>query len=725
MIKMSLADLQSYYNTWVAGSKTIQQIADEIYAKVGSADPTGVLKDLIEAVRGEDMRTGLIHIVVLLLAYYAKTSDNIAVAESAIADIMSWAELTDNLVRTKTGRYYINSAGEIQTSSKNLVMGVSNLIPVSSASQYSIAIFGIYDDYADAPNATCHYAWYDSEKNLIGTLNVRGVQVGQRVGFTVSAPDNAAYLAFYFIGQSAGGARNISSSAKLLAVEGQNVPQTYIPPFSNADIELRSALASARIMIWFDFAELKETTEIVDGETVYPDMTLDNIPSWSYCVASGNDVRTLVGDGFDTSELVGTSSYIIKKISLLNSKKAHFYEITNLNKTLCWTGKQLPTATSVTWAKSLSPTDSSLTRSGVPADAEEVGKRFSAIERGDKIIKILFVGNSTNYSTIGMLPAILTECGIKSTVGILYDSGQTISGHLAKFDLDPDGTYGDADMKPQYMQYSECNGSRWTNTYGSVTAKQALNKHDWDYVVIQPNSRGGDDKFTAADYGLIDTFAKMIANYVTYPVGFLLMLTLSYNPTSNMYDPSSVEEEGTEIEKRRKWSDNWFTAVAENTEAAYEGSAFVSAVLPCGTAVQNARHFTADGDLVFANIGDAGYLCCNYHDPADGSDTTNDYPSGHLQNGIGTMIPAMAAALKIMELIGAPQKMAGLKLTPTDAWLHDVDKYNLSSASYYHGTTIMLHGSCQGVTKDNLLRAAKCAICAIKKPYEITEMEEE
>ena len=82
-----------------------------------------------------------------------------------------------------------------------------------------------------------------------------------------------------------------------------------------------------------------------------------------------------------------------------------------------------------------------------------------------------------------------------------------------------------------------------------------------------------------------------------------------------------------------------------------------------------------------------------------------------MQNGIAPLIPAYAAAYKICEWLSLKPKMFGMQLNPTDDWLVSYNLY-----------TRTLHGSCMSVTDSNKIIAQKCAMMAVKHPYEISDM---
>jgi len=394
--------------------------------------------------------------------------------------------------------------------------------------------------------------------------------------------------------------------------------------------------------------------------------SLVEMPPWSIATMSGAVFKTLVEEDFPHADEIRDSvSYILKK-ELFGAPGAYFfrYTLSALAMTRIWTGYTLiGDPATISWNMTGQPTDASLSIAGRPADAKAVG---DAIENGGARIRILVFGNSYSYSDLGMVPALLSEYGVIVEMGILYYSGATIQDHIDHFN-----------NQTPYSAFSYCDGSKWTNAIDTFTAQNALDSVNWDYVVFQSGNPVG-----------LETLANKITDYVDYPLAYLFNNNHSKganckNDPNNPDDPPIGEAE----------SDRRFLSYAERASALLADGNIVLDVLPCGAAVQNARQLS-----VFKAVGDLGYLC---HDDV-----------GHLQNGISTLIPAYAAALKLLEIIGGKQKVFGSQVRPTDAWL-----------AAYNIFTKTMHGASQGLSDANVLLAAKCAVQAYKHPFEITTIQ--
>ena len=288
-------------------------------------------------------------------------------------------------------------------------------------------------------------------------------------------------------------------------------------------------------------------------------------------------------------------------------------------------------------------------------------------------IKILVFGSSFSYSTLGYLPAMMNSIDpdVKITMGICYDSGQTVAGHISRFD-----------NQTKYTTYSEYVPSsnvwsRWSATY---TPQNILSRHKWDYVVIQQACRS-----TTEPISQVETFANKIQGYISYNTCFLFNMAQVLGANSTF--PARYTQATGEAKSAAMYQE--MAAYASALNSGY----IVSDILPCGTAVQNARTSS------LKSLGTVGeeYLC--YDD------------NGHLCNGLPMMIGSITACYKLLSIVGRKPKIWETTFVPTDAWKIQ-DNVPMGVTSY---------GSCIGTTPENILLAKKCALAAIKHPFEVTD----
>ena len=448
-----------------------------------------------------------------------------------------------------------------------------------------------------------------------------------------------------------------------------------------------------KILTWFRVTYSKSSDDQSSLDS------LQNMPPWSITTLPGRKFKPLLGNNFPgASEIIDDNSYLMRK-EQYGTPGYYFYRyiFTNLSMSKTWIGVSLMGHDdTITWTKVIQPTDKTLSIENAPADAAAVG---AALESNSSRVRILVFGNSFSYSDLGLVPALLNECGVLVEFGILYKSGATIQDHIERWNNDQ-----------SYEAFSYCDGTRWTNNWindtdtmtdKSNTARNILKRIKWDYIVFQSGDPTGLETLADSVTDFISNDRTILENFGSYPVSYLFNCNHSkganckYRPN----DPTS-EVLGEPVSNQR------LLDYASRAEKLLEDGNFILDILPCGTAVQNARQLN-----VFKGIGDvvngAGHLC---HDDV-----------GHLQNGIATLIPAYAATLKILEVIGSKQKIYGSQIRPTDTWL---EQYNLltrgrESTDPFYGVS---HGLSKGLTRENVLLAAKCAVQAYKHPYQITDI---
>jgi len=290
-----------------------------------------------------------------------------------------------------------------------------------------------------------------------------------------------------------------------------------------------------------------------------------------------------------------------------------------------------------------------------------------------KTFNVLIFGNSSTYSTMGYIPSVWAEFCPDTDLkfGLLYSSGQSLAGHLSMFNADT-----------PYPCFSLYESGAWVNSTNSVTGKQALDNDHWDLIIIQQSN---DSLMKGIGKEDITNLCDAITNYINYPVHFAMNM-----PMSRGANAPSLEILYPDISDKEARSDAAFNDIANYCESALEYS-YISDIIPCGAAIQNARHTT------LKTIGEKEYL--SYDDV------------GHLQNGIGVLCASYTAVLKLMEIACKSGKLFASVYNPTDAQLATINLY-----------TRTMHGECVGVTKANKIIAQKCANMAIKKPYEISTL---
>jgi hypothetical protein len=280
-------------------------------------------------------------------------------------------------------------------------------------------------------------------------------------------------------------------------------------------------------------------------------------------------------------------------------------------------------------------------------------------------IKILHVGNSFTLNSVPYVPYIiknLAKSEIDLTIGTTYYSGCTIDKYV---------TYLNDDSAVLRYDKNVSFAGNWTRT-SNLTLKQILADEDWDIITFQQGSTSQENWDT---YSNLNTLISNVLDYKlsvhkkAIKFGWLMPQIRLTIKTDESYN---------NIVK-------CINNVLNTTP--------IDFVIPCGTAVENARGTTLN------SLGDY-----------ESHGLTND--GAHLQTGLPVLLTSYVAALSILKLAGIETHgIMGEQTRPTATWL--------SSHSTPSG-----NGASIGVTEENCIIAQKCAIFAMKKPLEISSIVE-
>lgn len=277
-------------------------------------------------------------------------------------------------------------------------------------------------------------------------------------------------------------------------------------------------------------------------------------------------------------------------------------------------------------------------------------------------IKILAIGNSYSRDNYSYVPKLMEDLAdVDVTFGILYQGSCTLQQHFGIWNVE--GNY------PAYDKYTTSAG-RWTttSTYNCVTA---LNEEDWDVITLQQQSSNSRDYKTFQPY--LNDLHNLLLQKSTHNFKLAWLMTMAY--------PTGYSGLGSDT------SDGMFAKIVTAAQAAMNGSC-LEFLIPCGTATQNARHTSLD------SLGNFGHL---------------SYEGLHLQEGVPCLISNYVAALVFLEKMGFGYKgINANKIRPTQKWIDHLNNPEKNGGSV-------------GVSEENCRLAQKCALYAIKKPFEITD----
>lgn len=196
------------------------------------------------------------------------------------------------------------------------------------------------------------------------------------------------------------------------------------------------------------------------------------------------------------------------------------------------------------------------------------------------------------------------------------------------------------------------------------TLKQVLDDEEWDIILVNQSAANGGDWTTFSN---LEAYLEKIVTYIGHPVKLGYLMPQVALGASNPYTYSDL---------------------IDCAQKAFNGS-IVSFVIPSGTAIENARNTSLN------SIGDRpGGLSAD--------------ELGHLQEGLPVLIANYVTAAKLLEVTqGGIDKIMGCTLFPTAAWVagHNIPGQN---------------GTSTGVTAANILLGQRCAVQAVKKPYEVS-----
>lgn len=221
----------------------------------------------------------------------------------------------------------------------------------------------------------------------------------------------------------------------------------------------------------------------------------------------------------------------------------------------------------------------------------------------DDAIKILTIGNSFSQDMDYYLYNIAKSAGVNIIVGNLYNSGCSLERHWT-YASNNDKAYSYYKWKSDGMTKAE-----------NQTMKNAILDEKWDYITFQQAS---------ADSGVYSTYQPYLNKLVAYVKGmtknpnvkFALNMTWAYSSVSTN-DGFFYYHYNQEI---------MFNSIVNSYKYASEESN-ISLIIPCGTAIQNAR--------------------TNKYLNAVGKELTSD--GYHLNEGIGRYIAGLTMFKTIVD----------------------------------------------------------------------------
>ena len=291
-------------------------------------------------------------------------------------------------------------------------------------------------------------------------------------------------------------------------------------------------------------------------------------------------------------------------------------------------------------------------------------------------INVMLIGNSASDDAMSYVPYIIKNMGIKANVriGIAMQSSSTLAMHCDNFENET-AAYA-------FRLYDGENG--WSST-SNMTLQAILDAYDWNIISLQQASPQNVNTYQP----YLNRLVNFITAYIDYPVKFVWHQTHIYAAQSNGGANRSEET----IAAYYAAEVTACQTLMDETVCEY--------LIPVGTAIQNARTIPtlkALGDYSTNENNTSGIGYLDYYDGV------------HLQEGLPCQIAAYTWVLSLMDIYGMKE------------WSINSETIRVT-AEWSQGKNFPSpHGSPIASTDANCLIAQKCAIMAVKHPYEVTDM---
>lgn len=285
----------------------------------------------------------------------------------------------------------------------------------------------------------------------------------------------------------------------------------------------------------------------------------------------------------------------------------------------------------------------------------------------DTVVKtsfnVLAIGNSLSNDALGYTPFLLREvCPDKDiNLNILYRGATTLRKH---WELIEKG------LNEHVLERCSISDECWQKE-DSVMGVDIIKSQQWDLVVLQQGST------TAHSYDDTQPFVRLFANYIhtlspETPIAYMFCQSrVAYSTESALYGKKTDEVWNMQAKLAYR--------LLEEHEIDY--------VIPCGTAIQNARQTRLD------SLGKGGHLT---------------YDGTHLQEGLPCMVDAYTSTQSILNILSINAIIKNSTLRVSDAW---------GSKTKIPGR----NGSCITGTDVDYALSLQCALKAIYAPFIITD----
>lgn len=287
-------------------------------------------------------------------------------------------------------------------------------------------------------------------------------------------------------------------------------------------------------------------------------------------------------------------------------------------------------------------------------------------------LRVLSIGNSFSLDALSYVPFIMKAVApqVYLKLDIMYIGGGSLNEFYNALDSTTWAPVDDG-TPTSFIHYWSHGAKPW-DACRDVPMTSVINSHPWDIIVLQQQSNASRDYSTYQPY--LNQIIDWIDEKVTLEHQYAWLITPSYPDNLPRLAPDTT-------------SVQMFERILECVRNVQNDTG-IELLLPCGTAIQNARTTPLD------SLGDLGHLF--------------DYL--HLQEGIPCLIEAYAASAALLARYGLSDRVWTDTTWVNQQWLHT---NNIQE----------INGLPVGMSEENRAIAKQCAIKALENPLSITTIE--
>ncbi len=274
---------------------------------------------------------------------------------------------------------------------------------------------------------------------------------------------------------------------------------------------------------------------------------------------------------------------------------------------------------------------------------------------------VLSIGNSFSLDALSYVPFIIKAVApqVYLKLGIMYIGGGGLDTFYYALDTD------------SFRYYWSYGAQPWDERLG-VSMTEIIESQPWDVITLQQKSMTSRDYSTYQPY--LNQLIGWLDEHATAPHEYAWLITPSYSEGLDRLAPDTT-------------SVQMFERIIECVRN-MQNDTGIELLLPCGTAIQNARTTPLD------SLGDLGHL----------------FEYLHLQDGIPCLIEAYVASAALLARYGLSECVWTDTTWVDQQWLRDKNIQEIN-------------GLPVGMSEENRAIAKQCAIKALENPLSITMIE--